>query len=477
MDIPAINRDAFVSYAQNFEDVILWRALRHVSPGRYIDIGAQDPIVDSVSLAFYERGWRGVHVEPDPAYAEQLRKARPDETVMQAAVNTAGGTIPLFEIPGTGLSTGVSSIAETHREQGFDVRRIDVPAIPLSQVLGTFEGEEVHWLKIDVEGMESEVIESWAPSDVRPWIVVVESTYPNTSTPSFSAWEDRLTGLGYDLVYRDGLNNFYLSHGHPELRVHFEVPPNVFDNFTLGGRASSTICHHVLGEAAAERKALQDRLDAEESGSAALRLRITSLQQQITSLHEQVASLQQQVNAGEDELAKARRRADLIETHLRQTLERASQAETRSAEIQQAAAQIHAKLNDALRQIDHRDQLLLEARSEIRQIYASRSWRVTNGPRVAAARLRWVRDGSYAWVTLTPGSRPRRIARGLVHSLSHWVRQDPRRRALAVRVLGHMPGVQRKLSAALRSSQRSAAFPEAAEMSARAQKIHLWIHS
>ena len=49
-----------ISYAQNFEDVMLWRALKHVERGFYIDIGAQDPVVDSVSLAFYEQGWRGV---------------------------------------------------------------------------------------------------------------------------------------------------------------------------------------------------------------------------------------------------------------------------------------------------------------------------------------------------------------------------------------------------------------------------------
>ncbi len=78
----------FVSYAQNFEDVILWRALKHVGRGFYIDIGAQDPVIDSVSLAFYEQGWRGVHVEPVAEYAEKLRKARPDEEVIQAAVTT-----------------------------------------------------------------------------------------------------------------------------------------------------------------------------------------------------------------------------------------------------------------------------------------------------------------------------------------------------------------------------------------------------
>ncbi len=40
----------YTSYAQNFEDVMLWRALKHVSNGYYIDIGAQDPSIDSVSL-------------------------------------------------------------------------------------------------------------------------------------------------------------------------------------------------------------------------------------------------------------------------------------------------------------------------------------------------------------------------------------------------------------------------------------------
>ena len=77
---------SITSYAQNFEDVILWRALRSIKNGFYIDIGAQDPVIDSVSLAFYEHGWRGVHVEPTQRYANSLRKARPDEVVEQLAI-------------------------------------------------------------------------------------------------------------------------------------------------------------------------------------------------------------------------------------------------------------------------------------------------------------------------------------------------------------------------------------------------------
>ena len=42
----------FKSYAQNFEDLMLYRALGHLERGFYIDIGAQHPKIDSVSKAF-----------------------------------------------------------------------------------------------------------------------------------------------------------------------------------------------------------------------------------------------------------------------------------------------------------------------------------------------------------------------------------------------------------------------------------------
>lgn len=45
---------SFVSYAQNFEDVVLWPALKHAQNDFYIDIGAQHPVVNFISKAFYE---------------------------------------------------------------------------------------------------------------------------------------------------------------------------------------------------------------------------------------------------------------------------------------------------------------------------------------------------------------------------------------------------------------------------------------
>lgn len=245
----------FLSYAQNFEDVILWRALQHVGTGSYIDIGGQDPVVDSVSKAFSLRGWRGIHVEASPGYAEALRLDRPDDEVIEAAVGTATGPITLYFIPGTGLSTGVAEIAEHHRSQGYDIQPIEVPVIALSQIFESAPWQDIHWLKIDVEGMEADVLASWGTSDVRPWVLVIEATFPNTQNPTHSDWISRVNELGYHQVYFDGLSRYFVSDKHRELDEFFSSPPNVFDGFQIASHhfaARELVQAHLLRQAEIE---------------------------------------------------------------------------------------------------------------------------------------------------------------------------------------------------------------------------------
>jgi hypothetical protein len=72
-----MSRDPFVSYAQNQEDVVLARALHPDDrAGFWVDVGAGDPVLDSVTAAFAERGWRGVNVEPPQATRPSLNRAR-----------------------------------------------------------------------------------------------------------------------------------------------------------------------------------------------------------------------------------------------------------------------------------------------------------------------------------------------------------------------------------------------------------------
>ena len=220
------------SYAQNFEDVMLWRALKHVENGFYIDVGAQHPVQDSVSKAFYERGWRGIHVEATPAYAKLLREDRPDETVIEAALSNQHGSMTFYEIPETGISTGDLKIAEGHRQKGYPFTEINVTTLTLADVFALAGDREIHWLKIDVEGMEKQVLEGWGNHPKRPWILVIEATLPGTQIQNHHDWEHLVITLGYLYAYKDGLSRFYLHKHHSVLFEKLTLAPNVFDVFT-----------------------------------------------------------------------------------------------------------------------------------------------------------------------------------------------------------------------------------------------------
>ncbi len=108
---------SFISFAQNFEDMVLWRTLEHVQYGFYIDIEDRHPVVNSVSKAFHEDGWRGIHIEPVPARAELLRKGRSDETVLQVVLADAEGMLELDVIQDKGLSATVEVYARHHQDE------------------------------------------------------------------------------------------------------------------------------------------------------------------------------------------------------------------------------------------------------------------------------------------------------------------------------------------------------------------------
>jgi FkbM family methyltransferase len=208
--------------------------LGHVPDGRYVDVGACDPTDLSVTKAFYDRGWRGIDIDPIPAYADRFRKERPGNEVVEAAITSSGeGQIVLHQIVDTGLSTLVESTAERHESEGFVRREITVRTRSLDDVLESSElaAGEIHFLKVDVEGAEAEVIASVDLHRWRPWVVVVEATEPLSTTVSYDAWEPALIEAGYDFCLFDGLSRFYVAKEHEEVAAKLSYPACVFDNY------------------------------------------------------------------------------------------------------------------------------------------------------------------------------------------------------------------------------------------------------
>src|SRR3954468_25082326 len=124
----------FISYAQNFEDVMLHRALKGVANGFYIDVGASDPVLDSVTKAFYDRGWTGINIEPEPEAFQKLCEARRRDINLRVAAGDHAGSGMLFDLSVRGHATLDGEAAEERRASGRNVVAHEVQVRTLTDV-------------------------------------------------------------------------------------------------------------------------------------------------------------------------------------------------------------------------------------------------------------------------------------------------------------------------------------------------------
>lgn len=241
----------FDSYSQNGEDVVLWRALKGVEHGRYIDIGANHPRIDSVSMAFYVHGWSGITVEPDPQFARLQREQRPRDIAIEAAITTRDeDTTTLHVVDGTGLSTLVDDLADIHLFEGRATHDVKVATRRLDRILeeAGWQGKDIHFMSVDTEGSERAVLESLDLAVWRPWVLVIEATAPNSTESTRDQWEELVTGAGYQLCLFDGLSCFYVAQEHAELTAALGYGPCSLDNYTsLALREASGLANSVPG--------------------------------------------------------------------------------------------------------------------------------------------------------------------------------------------------------------------------------------
>ena len=222
----------FISYAQNFEDVILNRLFAQRETGFYIDVGAQHPLYDSVTKAFYDRGWRGINIEPVKKYYDILQQARERDFNLNLALGKAESTLEFYELEDTGLSTFDSQTAsEIASKNGYKILTYRVPVKTLADISQQYVTEQIDFLKIDVEGWEENVILGHDWDRFRPIVVLLEATIPNSPVRTQTNIRQILKSKNYEYVYFDGLNDYYLAAEHSELTKHFQTPPNVFDKF------------------------------------------------------------------------------------------------------------------------------------------------------------------------------------------------------------------------------------------------------
>lgn len=217
-----------VSFAHGREDIYLWRALAgrvHHDVGFWIDAGAFDPVDASVTKAFYDRGWRGINIEPLKGPYARLVAQRPRDINLQMLVSDAEGSETFFELDNGQLSTTNEEFAHRHMAAGAQGSSYTVAATTLASICERHAPNTIHFLKIDVEGHEAKAIKGMDFDRFRPWLLILEATEPNRmDRPTHGEWEDMVLAARYRHVRTDLPNRYYVAEERPELIGAFDLP-------------------------------------------------------------------------------------------------------------------------------------------------------------------------------------------------------------------------------------------------------------
>lgn len=209
-------------WAQGYEDLVLFHVLKDVENGFYVDVGANSPWDYSVTKLFYEHGWHGINIEPLEEHYRTLCEDRPRD--INVCMGVGNREAELEFVVDEGCSSFAPDVMAKKEHSGCALEHRKMHVKRLDSIFDEklpSHVRDIHFLKIDVEGFEREVLEGVSLDKYRPWIVTLEAVEPGSKVPSYQKWESILLANGYTFVYDQFVNRYYVANERIELKARF----------------------------------------------------------------------------------------------------------------------------------------------------------------------------------------------------------------------------------------------------------------
>ena len=177
-----------LSYSQCGEDLIIDFLISQlkISNFKYLDIGAHHPTYISNTFLFYEKGYSGVCIEPDPFLFKTIAKRRSKDKCLNIGVGLNNfSSAPFYIMSEKTLNTFSKEEADKYASYGKQKieQIIDLPLIRINDIIKNYFTSVPDFISLDVEGLDLAILTDFNFTLYRPKVWCIETlTYTENKT-------------------------------------------------------------------------------------------------------------------------------------------------------------------------------------------------------------------------------------------------------------------------------------------------------
>lgn len=210
------------SYSQAGEDKIIQFILDYINKKQalvsYLDIGCNHYKKLNNTYSLYQKGHRGVLVEANPGFIEELREKRPGDVVLNMGVaGHSADSMKFYITNADGLNSfDLNSIQEAKKKlEWLQVEKeVNVPVLTMEDIINQYCGKTPDIVSIDVEGLEIDILTGLDFDEHRPKAFIIETINYSTKLQINAKREDIMEFMhtkGYEEYAFTGVNSIFID--------------------------------------------------------------------------------------------------------------------------------------------------------------------------------------------------------------------------------------------------------------------------
>jgi FkbM family methyltransferase len=203
---------ARLSYSQSGEDLVVASILCKISKGFYVDIGANNPFIQSNTHYFYKLGWSGINIDALPGSMAKFNEVRNRDINLEVAISDKEELLEYHMFSSSFYNTFSSEAAEKSKKVVSFIGTKNIKTNRLSDIFNKYVTTEIDLMSIDVEENELQVLQSNDWSKYRPKVIILEHFAIELPFIGENEVYKTLISNGYTLFCNTSTNLFYLEN-------------------------------------------------------------------------------------------------------------------------------------------------------------------------------------------------------------------------------------------------------------------------